>query len=86
MVEGIPKYKQIGINYIKFAKKEKKLFQTLFMSDIGLSPDAFVSKAGEDYKEIEKLIKISANIKEEDIVKISLKDGDITSKIIKVGE
>ena len=26
------------------------------------------------------------NIKEEDIVKISLKDGDITSKIIKVGE
>ena len=67
MVEGIPKYKQVGINYIKFAKKEKKLFQTLFMSDIGLSPNAFVSKDGEDYKEIEKLIKISADIKEEDI-------------------
>ena len=60
MVEEIPKYKQVGINYIKFAKKEKKLFQTLFMSDIGLSPNAFVSKDGEDYKEIEKLIKISA--------------------------
>lgn len=67
MVEGIPKYKQVGINYIKFAKKEKKLFQTLFMSDIGLTPDAFVAKDGEDYKEIEKLIKISANLKEEDI-------------------
>lgn len=67
MVEGIPKYKQVGINYIKFAKKEKKLFQTLFMTDVGLTPDAFVSKAGEDYKEIEKFIKISANIKEEDI-------------------
>ena len=67
MVEGIPQYKQVGINYIKFAKKEKKLFQTLFMSDTGLTPDAFVLKAGEDYKEIEKLIKISANIKEEDI-------------------
>ena len=67
MVEEIPKYKQVGINYIKFAKKEKKLFQTLFMSDIGLSPDAFVTKVGEDYKEIEKLIKISANLKEEDI-------------------
>ena len=67
MVDEIPKYKQVGINYIKFAKKEKKLFQTLFMSDIGLSPDAFVSKAGEDYKEIEKMIKISADIKEEDI-------------------
>ena len=67
MVEGIPKYKQVGINYIKFAKKEKKLFQTLFMSDTGLTPDAFVLKAGKDYKEIEKLIKISANLKEEDI-------------------
>ena len=67
MVEGIPKYKQVGINYIKFAKKEKKLFQTLFMSDTGLTPDAFVAKDGEDYKEIEKLIKISANLKEEDI-------------------
>ena len=67
MVKEIPKYKQVGINYIKFAKKEKKLFQTLFMSDTGLTPDAFVLNAGEDYKEIEKLIKISANIKEEDI-------------------
>ena len=36
MVKEIPKYKQVGINYIKFAKKEKKLFQTLFMSDTGL--------------------------------------------------
>ena len=67
MIEGIPKYKQVGINYIKFAKKEKKLFQTLFMTDVGLTPDAFILKAGEDYKEIEKFIKISANIKEEDI-------------------
>ena len=67
MVEGIPQYKQIGINYIKFAKKEKKLFQTLFMSDMGLAPDAFVSKAGDDYKEIEKLVKISTNLKEDDI-------------------
>lgn len=67
MIEGIPQYKQVGMNYIKFARKEKKLFQTLFMSDIGLTPDAFVAKDGEDYNEIEKLIKISANLKEEDI-------------------
>lgn len=67
MVEGIPKYKQVGINYIKFAQKEKKLFQTLFMTDTGLTPDAFVAKDGKDYKEIEKLIKISADLKEEDI-------------------
>ena len=67
MVKEIPKYKQVGINYIKFAKKEKKLFQTLFMSDTGLSPDAFVTKAGEDYKEIEKLVRISTNLKDDDI-------------------
>lgn len=67
MVEEIPKYKQVGINYIKFAQKEKRLFQILFMSDIGLTPDAFVSKAGEDYEEVEKLIKISTNIRDEDI-------------------
>lgn len=67
MIEGIPQYKQVGINYIKFAKKETKLFQTLFMNNTGLTPDAFVSKDGDDYKEIEKLIKISTNLKEEDI-------------------
>ena len=67
MIEGIPQYKQVGINYIKFAKKEKKLFQTLFMSDTGLTPDAFVSKAGKDYKEIEKLVRIRTNLKYDDI-------------------
>ena len=67
MVDNIPKYKQIGINYIKFAKKEKKLFQTLFMSELGLTPSAFISKVGEDYEEIEKLIKISTNLNDDDI-------------------
>lgn len=68
MVEGIPKYKQVGINYIKFAKKEKKLFQILFMSEIGLTLDAFISKVGEGYEEIEKMIKISTNL-QEDVIK-----------------
>ena len=67
MVKGIPQYKQVGINYIKFAKQEKKLFQTLFMSDTGLTPDAFVSNDGDDYEEIAKLIKISTNLKDNDI-------------------
>lgn len=62
MLEEIPKYKQVGINYIKFAKKEKKLFQIFFMSDTGLTPDAFVDKSGEDYREIEKFINIIAAI------------------------
>ena len=67
MIEGIPQYKQVGMNYIKFAQKEKKLFQTLFMTDTSLTPDAFVAKDGDDYKKIEKLIKRSVNLKEEDI-------------------
>ena len=67
IIQDIPLYKQVGINYIKFAKKEKKLFQILFMSKIGLSPKAFVSKTGKDYKEIEKLVKISTNLDENDI-------------------
>lgn len=67
MIEDIPKYKQVGINYIKFAKKEQKLFQTLFLNETGLTPNAFVSKNGDDYKELEKLIKISTKLEEEDI-------------------
>lgn len=67
MVDDIPKYKQIGINYIKFAKKEKKLFQILFINETNLSPDAFVSKDGEDYKELEKLIRLSTNLNKDDI-------------------
>ena len=67
MIEDIPKYKQVGINYIKFAKKEQKLFQTLFLNETGLTPNAFVSKEGDDYKELENLIKISTKLKEEDI-------------------
>lgn len=62
-----PKYRQIGINYIKFAKKEKKLFQTLFMSELGLAPNVFISKSGEDYEKIKKLIKISTNLNDDDI-------------------
>ena len=67
MVDDIPKYKQIRIHYIKFAQKEKKLFQILFMGDMGLTPNAFISKAGKDYEDIEKLIKISTNLDEEEI-------------------
>lgn len=73
MIEGIPQYKQVGINYIKFAKKEKRLFQTLFMCDTGLTPDTFVTKAGHDYEEIEKLIRISTNLNDDDIMKFHTK-------------
>lgn len=52
----IPAYKQVGINYIKFAQKEKNLFKALFMSDTNLFVSEFITK-DEDYKELEKIIK-----------------------------
>lgn len=67
IIKGVPQYKQIGINYIKFAKKEKKLFQILFMGELGLTPNAFISKSGEDYDKIENLIRISTNLSDKDI-------------------
>lgn len=67
MVEGVPLYKQVGIHYIKFAGEEKKLFRTLFMTESGLGAESFVSRVGDEYKELEKLIKISTNLKDEDL-------------------
>lgn len=37
------------------------------MSECGLAPNAFIAKEGEDYKEIEKLIKKSTNLSADDI-------------------
>ena len=53
---NIPAYKQVGINYIKFAQKEKNIFKALFMSDTNLFVSEFITK-DEDYKELEKIIK-----------------------------
>ncbi len=41
-VEGIPQYKQMGINYIRFAREQPKLFQLLLMSKTSLSPREFI--------------------------------------------
>ena len=37
------------------------------MNETGLTPNVFVSKVGDDYKEVEKLIKLSTNLKDNDI-------------------
>ena len=62
MNDEMPKYKQVGINYIKFAKEEKELFKILFMSEIDLGLNDFITKDMEDFKELSKLIKISTNL------------------------
>lgn len=69
----IPVYKQIGINYIKFAKKESKLFQILFMTESDLTPKEFVAKDDEDFKELEKYIKISTELSDDDLKEFHIK-------------
>lgn len=73
MNDDMPKYKQVGINYIKFAKKEKELFKILFMSEIDLGLNDFITKDIEDFNELSKLIKISTNLNDEDIENFHIK-------------
>ena len=73
MNDKMPKYKQVGINYIKFAKEEKELFKILFMSKIDLGLNDFIARDMEDFKELSKLIKISTNLNDEDIESFHIK-------------
>ncbi len=65
--DRIPAYKQTGINYIKFAKTEPKLFQILFMSDANLEPENLVSSDDRNYKEYEKIIETCTNLDDKEI-------------------
>ncbi len=69
----IPVYKQVGINYIKFAKKESKLFQILFMTESNLTPKEFITKDNEDFKELEKYINISTKLSDNDLKEFHIK-------------
>lgn len=73
MNDDMPKYKQVGLNYIKFAKKEKEFFKILFMSEVDLGLSDFITKDMEDFKELSKLIKISTNLNDEDIESFHIK-------------
>lgn len=65
-IEDIPKYKQVGINYIKFAKEEPNIFKALFMKKNNLVVENFIGQIKE-FKEIEKFVKVSTNLKNEEI-------------------
>ena len=67
MTDDMPKYKQVGINYIKFAKNENNLFKILFMSGSKYVPKEFILQEDEDFKEIAKLIKVSTKLSDKDI-------------------
>lgn len=67
MEEGIPLYKQVGLHYIQFAQRERNLFKILFMTETEFTPYVFMSKSQNEYKELEKLIKLSTNLNDEDL-------------------
>jgi len=69
----IPVYKQVGINYIKFAKKESKLFQILFMAESGLSPRDFATPDDGDFRELAKYIKMSTNLNDDEVKEFHIK-------------
>lgn len=73
MVEGVAKYKQTGLNYIKFAKEEKELFKVLFMSKYGEFMADFLSKDIEEFKELCEYIKISSKLDDSKIIEFHKK-------------
>lgn len=73
MIDNIPYYRQVGINYIKFAREEKNFFKILFMSKSDYLLEGFVSKSEDDFKEISKLIKMSTKLNDDDIKSFHIK-------------
>ena len=74
--DEMPKYKQVGINYIKFAKEENNIFKALFMTDNPVILEDKSFSITEDYpelKEIESYIKISTKLNDKEVKTIHVK-------------
>ena len=67
IVPDVPEYKQIGINYIRFAKEEQNLFRLLFMSDSDYFMTSFIDRDEKDFSELNKVIKLSTKLSDEEI-------------------
>lgn len=67
IVDDIPHYKQIGINYIKFAQEETNLFKVLFMSPARNLPNAFVETDKTGFAGVVAAIKLSTHLSDKDI-------------------
>ena len=73
MNDKMPKYKQTGINYIKFAKEENNIFKVLFMSKTNLSIREFIDTADENFDEVEKYINMSTSLTGENLKSFHVK-------------
>ena len=66
IVEGIPKYKQSGVNYVRFAREEKNLFKILFMSGSDSFMEEFITKDKQNFDELAKIVKLSTKLDDEE--------------------
>lgn len=67
IVDDIPHYKQIGINYIKFAQEETNLFKVLFMSPARNLPNTFVETDKTGFAGVVAAIKLSTHLSDKGI-------------------
>ncbi len=67
IVDDIPNYKQIGINYIKFAQEETNLFKVLFMSPSRNLPNTFVETDKTGFAGVVAAIKLSTHLSDKAI-------------------
>ena len=67
IADDIPHYKQIGINYIKFAQEETNLFKVLFMSPSRNLPNTFVETDKTGFAGVVAAIKLSTHLSDKDI-------------------
>ena len=67
-----PKYRQVGLNYIRFAKEESNVYKFIFMGDyqIKIEEFAFFDKS---YTEVEKTLQIQNGLSVEMAKKFHLK-------------
>ena len=67
-----PKYRQIGLNYIRFAREESNVYKFIFMGDyhIKIEEFAFFDKS---YTEVEKTLQIQNELSEDMAKKFHLK-------------
>lgn len=67
IADDIPHYKQIGINYIKFAQEETNLFKVLFMSPSRNLPNTFVATDKTGFAGVVAAIKLSTHLSDKAI-------------------
>lgn len=67
IADDIPHYKQIGINYIKFAQEETNLFKVLFMSPSRNLPNTFVETDKTGFAGVVAAIKLSTHLSDKGI-------------------